>query len=123
MKHALVVVVVLAAILARPVHADTTAAQAEQAVAMMEQIAAIIDTNKNNCDAMGDKLGAYMDKHGAELEQLKAAGKTRSDEQKKAFSDKYGDRMKAVAEKMRPGMQNCRSNAKVSAVMKKATAS
>jgi hypothetical protein len=41
----------------------------------------------------------------------------------KAFSEKYNDRMKAVFAKMRPGMQKCSGNAKVSSVMKKATAS
>jgi hypothetical protein len=123
MKYALVVVVALALVPARRAAADASADQAEQAVVIMEQIANIIDANKADCDAMGDKLGAYMDKNGEQLKKLKAAGKAVSDEQKKAFSEKYGDRMKAVFARMRPGMQKCSSNAKVSSVMKKATAS
>jgi hypothetical protein len=123
MKHALVLVVLLALIPARSVHADTNADSAERAVVMMEQVAAIVDSNKDNCDAMGDKLGAYMDKNGEELKKLKASGKTLTDAQKKAFTDKYAVRMKAVSDKIMPGMQKCSGNAKVTAVMKKATAS
>ena len=36
--------------------ADASADQAEQAVAMLEQIANIVDANKDSCDAMGEKL-------------------------------------------------------------------
>jgi hypothetical protein len=122
MKYALILVVALALVPARHAYADASADQAEKAVVMMEQIATIIDANKANCDAMGDKLGAYMDKNGEQLKKLKAAGKTLSDEQKKAFSEKYNDRMKAVFTKMQPGMQKCSGNAKVSSVMKQATA-
>ena len=123
MKHAFVVVVILALVPARRVHADANADNAEQSVVMLEQIATIVDTNKDNCDVMGDKLGAYMDKNGEKMKKLKASGKTVSAEQKKAFQEKYKDRMKAMSEKMMPGMQKCSGNAKVSAVMKKATAS
>ena len=122
MKHALVLVVALALIPARRVHADVNADNSERAVVMMEQIAALIDTNKDNCDAMGDKLGTYMDKNGPELDKLKAAGKTLTAAQKKAFMDKYAPRMKAIADKMMPGLQKCSANAKVTAAMKKANA-
>jgi hypothetical protein len=122
MKHTLVVVIVLALIPARRVHADTNADNAEKAVVMMEQLATIVDTNKDNCDAMGDKLGTYMDKNGDQLKKLKAADKSVTAEQKKAFEEKYKDRMKAVGDKMMPGLQKCSGNAKVTAVMKKATA-
>jgi hypothetical protein len=122
MKHALVLVAALALIPARRVHADTNADNAEKAVVMMEQIATIVDTNKDNCDAMGDKLGTYMDKNGDQMKKLKAAGKTLTDAQKKAFEDKYADRVKAIADKMMPGLQKCHANAKVTGAMKKANA-
>jgi hypothetical protein len=122
MKHVLVLVVALALIPARRVHADANS-DGERALAMMEQIATIIDTNKDNCDAMGDKLGTYMDKNGPEIEKLKAAGKTLTAAQKKAFMDKHADRFKALADKMMPGLQKCSANAKVTAAMKKANAS
>jgi uncharacterized protein (UPF0261 family) len=121
MKHALVLVVALALIPAR-VRADVNADYGERAVVMMEQIATIIDTSKDNCDAMGDKLGTYMDKNGAELKKLKDAGKTLTDAQKKTFMDKYAARMKAISDKMVPGLQKCSTNAKVTAAMKKVNA-
>ena len=119
MKQALVVALLVILIPARHVHADTSADQAERAVALTEQIATIVDANKDNCDAMGDKLGAFLDKNGKELEKLKAAGKTVTAAQKKAFEEKYADRMKAAGAKIMPGLQKCSSNAKVSSVMKK----
>jgi hypothetical protein len=121
MKHALVLVVALALIPARRAHADA-AADGERAVVMMEQLATLIDSNKDNCDAMGATLNAYIDKNAAELARLKAAGKTQTAAQKKAFMDKYAARFKAVADKMMPGLQKCKDNAKVTGAMKKANA-
>ncbi|MEO6773206.1 MAG: hypothetical protein ABI467_09300 [Kofleriaceae bacterium] len=103
------------------VHADAPN-DAEQAVVMMEQLATIIDTHKDNCDSMGDKLATFMDKNAERLKRLKDAGKKVSAEDKKRFSEKYKDRMKAVYDKMAPGLQKCAQNAKVSAAMKTATA-
>jgi hypothetical protein len=121
MKHALVLVVALALVPARRAHADANS-DGEQALVMMEEISTIVDTNKDNCDTMGDKLGAYMDKNAEKMKKLKAAGKTTSEEQRKAFLEKYKDRMKAMSEKMRAGLQKCAGNAKVSAAMKLANA-
>ena len=122
MKQVLAVALLVMVIPARRVHADTSADQAEQAVVLTEQIATLVDANKDNCDVMGDKLGAFMDKNGEQLQKLKAAGKNLTAAQKKAFEEKYADRMKAAGTKMMPALQKCGSNAKVSAVMKKATA-
>jgi|GEM_PF-2584814 len=119
MKHALVFVVALALIPARRVHADTSADQAEQAVVVLEQIAAIVDTNKDNCDAMGDKLSVFMDKNLERVKALHAAGKNLTEQQKKEFAEKYKERLKAVSTTMSSGMQKCASNAKVSGAMKK----
>jgi len=121
MKHAFVLVVALALIPGRRVHADANS-DGEQALVMMEEISSIVDTNKDNCDVMGDKLNTYMNKNAEKMKQLKAAGKTVSEEQKKAFLEKNKDRMKAMSEKMRVGLQKCANNAKVSAAMKKANA-
>jgi hypothetical protein len=120
MKHAFVLVVALALVPARRVHADSSA-DAERAVVMMEQIATIVDTNKDNCDLMGAKLGTYMDQNGDELKKLKIAGKNLTDEQKKTFSEKYKDRLKAMSAKMQPGLQKCAGNKKVSDAMKRAS--
>jgi predicted negative regulator of RcsB-dependent stress response len=122
MKQSLVVLLALALALPARSFADSGADQAEKAVVLMEQLANVVDANKANCDAMADKLGAWKDSNGAQLKQLKEAGKTLTAEQKKAFAAKYDDRMKAVGAKMMPGLQKCRSNAKVTATMKKLTA-
>ncbi len=120
MKQALVVLLDLA--LPARSFADASADQAEKAVVLMEQLANVVDANKANCDAMGDKLAAWADANGTQLKQLKQAGKTLTAEQKKAFSAKYDDRMKAVGAKMMPGLQKCQANPKVTATMKKLTA-
>ena len=121
MKKVLLFAVLFALVAVRQSHADTNSDQAERAVVMMEEIATIIDTNKDKCDAMGDQLSAYLDKNGDELKKLKAAGKSVSDEQKKAFSEKYKARMQAVISKMATGLRNCGKNAKVNAAMARAT--
>jgi len=105
---------------ARLVAADTSSQQAERAVVMMEQVATVIDTHKDNCDAMGDALAAWMDKNAAELQHLKEAGKALTAKQKQEFSDKYKDRMEAVGKKMMPALQKCGQNTKVTDAMKKA---
>lgn len=122
MRKLLVVLAVLVLSPARSVHADVNTDHAERAVVMLEEIATIVDTNKDNCDAMGDKLTAYLDKNADKLNKLKAAGKKLTDKQKQDFSEKYKDRMKAVSAKMTPGMQKCAKNQKVADAMKKATA-
>ena len=115
----LAVALVLAFVPARQSRADANSDHAERAVVMMEQIATIVDANKASCDTMADKLNGYFDKNGAELKELNAAGKNLTAEQKKAFSEKYADRMKAVMGKMAPGMKACKDNAKVKAAMSK----
>lgn len=118
MKHALVLVLALPA----RSYADANADQAEKAVMMMEQVATLIDTSTANCDVMGDKLDAWVSANAAQLKQLNEAGKKLSAEQKKAFSEKYQDRMKALGTKMLAGLQKCANNAKVTGAMKKVTA-
>lgn len=120
MKHALVILLALA--LPGRGFADTGAEQAEKAVVLMEQLANVVDANKANCDVMGDKLAAWADANGAQLKQLKEADKALTAEQKKAFSAKYEERMKAVVTKMMPGVQKCQANPKVTATMKRLTA-
>jgi hypothetical protein len=124
MKHALVLLLALALPLALPArsYADTNADSAEKAVMMMEQVATLIDTTKDNCDVMGAKLDAWVSANTAQLKQLNEAGKKLSADQKKAFSEKYQDRMKALGTKMMAGLKQCSGNARVTGAMKKVTA-
>jgi hypothetical protein len=123
MKQVLMISLALALALPGRSFADATSDQAEKAVVLMEQVANVIDANKANCDVMGDKLAAWGDANAAQLKQMKESGKTLTAEQKKAFSAKYDARMKAVGEKMMPGLQKCSANTKVTSTMKKLTAS
>lgn len=120
MKHAFVLLLALA--LPARSYADTNADQAEKAVVMMEQVATLIDTTRDNCDVMGDKLTAWVSVNATQLKQLNEAGKKLSAEQKKTFSEQYQDRMKALGAKMMAGLQKCSGNAKVTGAMKKVTA-
>jgi biopolymer transport protein ExbB/TolQ len=120
MTKTVALVLVLALFPMRLAGADTGAQQAERAVVMMEQVATVIDTHKDNCDAMGDALSAWMDKNAAELQRLKEAGAKLTAKQKQEFSDKYKDRMQAVGKKMMPALQKCGQNTKVTDAMKKA---
>jgi hypothetical protein len=119
MKHALVLLLALA--LPARSYADTNADQAEKAVVMLEQVATLVDANKDYCDVMGDKLDAWASANAAELKRLKEAGKQLSAEQKQAFSEKYQDRMRVLAVKM-GGARKCSGNARVTGAMKKITA-
>lgn len=120
MKQAIAFVVALVLIPAARVDADTDAEKGEQAVVLMEQFAIIVDANKDNCDAMGTKLTEFVDSHSAQIKKLRSA-KPATEEERRAFSEKYHDRMAAVAAKMMPGLKKCQSNAKVTAALKQAT--
>jgi hypothetical protein len=120
MKHAIVFIVALVLFPAARVAAEIDADKGEQAVVLMEKFAAIVDANKDNCDAMGNKLTAFVEDNSAQIKKLKS-GKPTTPEERRAFSEKYSDRMAAVAAKMMPGLKKCQSNAKVAAALKRAT--
>ena len=104
--------------------ADKAAAPAatnsdEQIVALLEELASIVDKDKANCDQMGTDLGKFVDDNHAKMEKLKEEGKKRTDEEKKAAREKYKDRFMAAMQKMKDGMTACHDNAKVKAAMEK----
>ena len=124
MKIAFAFAALLLLVPARSSHADAAADNAklmEKAMAVMEDMANIIDANKDACDPMGDKLNVYVDKQAPFFKQLKDATKNLTADQKKALTDKYSDRMGKAVKKMTPGMTNCQKNAKVTAAMAKAS--
>jgi hypothetical protein len=124
MKIAFAFAALLLLVPARSSHADAAADTAklmEKAMVVTEDIATIVDTNKDACDAMGDKLNVYIDKQVPFFKQMKDATKNMTDAQKKALTDKYADRMGKAVKKMTPGITNCQKNAKVTAAMAKAT--
>ncbi|MCA9527574.1 MAG: hypothetical protein KC549_14900 [Myxococcales bacterium] len=90
---------------------------AEQAVGLMEEMATIADSNKEDCDKMGDALKGFMDKNGETLKKLKESDKGKSEEEKKAMMEKYKDRLGAAMGKMMPAMTKCATNEKVKGAM------
>lgn len=119
MKHAITIAIALVLIPAARAAADSDATKGEQAVVLMERFAAIVDANKDNCATMGDKLTEFIDSNSAQIKKLRAS-KPATQQEREAFEAKYNERMKAVADKMMPGLKKCHGNAKVAAALKKA---
>lgn len=121
---ALAVVVALGAALgvapfARAYAADSPEVLMEKVAKVMETMATIVDDNKADCDAMGDKLGKFFDDSAAVLKEGKAASAKATPEQKKAWDAKYKPRIDAAGKKMQDGLMKCHTNARVKAAMEK----
>ena len=91
----------------------------DRAVALVEKMATIVDDNKSNCDAMGDKLSAFFTANAATFKEMKDMEKSMSKEQKDAWAAKYKDRLAAAIQKMTGGLQACMTNPKVMDALKK----
>jgi len=92
----------------------------EKVVSYMEEMADIMDQNKDNCDQMAEKLQKWNESKGKELKELetKMKGKKDDKEAAEAFKKKYGDRMEAATKKMMSGGMKCMTNEKVMKAMK-----
>ena len=92
----------------------------ESAVKVLEEMATIADSNKEDCDKMGDELSKFLDANKDKLEAASKLGKEEKDkEAAKKAEEKYKDRMTAAMAKMMPAQMKCAENAKVQAAMKK----
>ena len=92
----------------------------ETGVKILEEMATIADSNKENCDKMGEELGKFIDANKAKLEEASKAGKDDKDpEAAKKAEEKYKPRMEAAMAKMLPAQMKCADNAKVRDAMKK----
>lgn len=89
----------------------------EKAVKLMEEMANIVDSNKEDCDKMGAALTTFVDANADTIKGMKDM-KSSKDEEKK-LEEKYGDRIKAATGKMMGGMMKCATNEKVAGAMKK----
>ncbi len=92
---------------------------AEQAVKLMEQMADVMDKNKDDCDKMGDELAKFMESNGSKIADLKKADEGKSAEEKKKMMEKYEERMKGVMMKVMGAGMKCKDNKKVQDAMKK----
>ena len=89
----------------------------EKGVKLMENMAEIAAANKDDCDKMGEELNKLIDSNADLIKSLK--DKKETDEEKKKFEEKYGERVKTAGKKMMEGAMKCAKNEKVGAAMKK----
>lgn len=90
----------------------------EKAVAVFESLGAAAEANKDDCDKMGDAFKGIIDSSADLIKKLKDKEGKQTDEEKKAFKEKYEPRMKAAMEKMIKPAMKCATNEKVKAAMK-----
>ena len=88
-------------------------------VEVMTKMADIMDANKGDCDKMGAELSSFLEAEKGTLDQMKEFGDKQTDEQKKAFEEKYATQMEQAMAKMGPAIEACKDNAAVQAAMSK----
>jgi len=95
--------------------------RAESVISHLEKIGALATKHAHDCDAMGDALSAYMDKHGdalrADVEALDALPQDQQD----VLEAKFKDRAEGAIEGMMK-TANCLENPKVAAAFEAMTA-
>ena len=100
--------------------ADSNADFAAKLMAVMEQMATIVDANKNDCNAMGDKLDRFMTDNAAFFKDAKARAEKMSDQEKQQIEERYRARLQVVVAKLQGGITKCATNPKVVAAIQKA---
>jgi hypothetical protein len=85
----------------------------------MEEMANIIDANKDDCDKAATALEAFAAKNGETLKKLKDTMKGGDEAKEKAMKEKYGARLGAIMGKMMEGSMKCATNEKFGAAMAK----
>jgi len=91
----------------------------EQAINLMEEMANIIDANKEDCDKAAAELETFFAKNGEKLKKLKETMKGGDEAKEKAMKEKYGARLGAIMGKTMEGSMKCASNEKFAAAMTK----
>jgi hypothetical protein len=91
----------------------------EKFMGLIESVATIVDSDKDNCDKMATDLTKYEDDNAALLKELNEMKGKRTDADRKSWQDKYKDRFKAAQQKMLAGGEKCQKNEKVKAAFGK----
>jgi len=99
--------------------ADTNADIAEKMVRILERVATIVDMNKSDCNAMGDKLNAAIDENSAFIADAKARSESMTQAERDALQARFGARLQAATMRMMPGIRACATNSKVTAAIKR----
>jgi uncharacterized protein YicC (UPF0701 family) len=99
--------------------ADTNGDLAAKVVALIEAGATVVDANRNDCNAMGDKLSQMLSDNADFIDQVKARAEKATPDELRAVSARYQARVEAAMTKAKPGLDRCRTNAKVAAVLRR----
>ena len=99
--------------------ADTNADVAEKMVRILERAATVIEANKSDCNAMGDKLTAIVDENSAFIADAKARNESMSRAERDAIQARFRARIQAATARMMPGLRACMSNPKVSGALQR----
>ena len=86
-------------------------------VQLDEEIANIVDADKNDCDKMAADVNTWVAKNKDEMHRLREEGKTRTAEQRADFQKRYRARVQAATAKMNAGIGKCIQNPKVKAAL------
>jgi hypothetical protein len=94
----------------------------ETAAAMMDEVVSIIEANKADCAALGEKMLAWLKANGQKLnknmDDAQAKYKSLSKEDAKAMREKYRERAMKSQAALREAGQQCRDNPQVTAAVK-----
>lgn len=85
----------------------------EKGITLMEDLANIVESNKEDCDKMGEALKAKIDSNKGLLEDLNKLGK----DSEKKISEEQKTRLMGASMKMMGGMMKCQANEKVKGAM------
>ncbi len=99
--------------------ADTDAQMAAKVIQLVEFAAGVVDANKNDCNAMGDKLSRMANDNAAFIDQVKARAEKASPAELRALVAPYQARFQAAVAKAKPGLERCQSNPKVASVLQR----
>jgi hypothetical protein len=90
----------------------------EKAVQLVEEMAALFDRNKSDCDKLGSEFDTFAADNTARFIDLKRVGRLQG-EKRKAFEAAYGARLEAATRKLMDGAIPCMANPKVADALKR----
>ena len=79
----------------------------EKIVSYYEDLASIVDSNKDDCDKMGEELHQWLDKNGPDLQKLVSEPVSRTEAESKKLQEKYGERLTKAMDTLLMGMARC----------------
>ena len=95
------------------------AALERDALAVLEEMATIIEANQEDCRAMGTKLEEALKKRGEELGKLQKAAAQLTPEQKRATDERTRANVAPLKARIEPALMKCKDHASVQDAIKK----